>query len=736
MLNYWELDIEFTNPENTKVVNAFLLSQKELHSKRTVIRHRNLLWCFFLTRSEPFTEITREEIIQWLTDQEKDRTEHTMERYLSSIRKFYNYTVMEKYMEISPLHIKKKSSGEYWVSDIEFLIPENAEIVNAFLLRQYRKNRSKSTIFRQRTILKHFFVNQKKEFTSITREDVEHWIAEHKKQSNIACVDYLKALCIFFNFTVMENCIEISPLHDNDKPVTSHERYWELKILLPNHENQDFINQFLFSLKKADRKKGSIVGIRVNLQHFFKNNQKPFYKITLEEIEQWVKESQSDRKEQQLSALRSFYEFCWEEGIMDEPPLRSKWIYNNSTERYWEILIRLPNDENKTVINEFLLNLKDKNRSRRTINGYRTVLQLFFYKTAIHFSLLEPRDIEVWFKDTQSYMTESTTDSYMSVLRCFYNFCNRKAYMDESLIKYKWEKENSKENYWELNKPFKNVENKEVINEYLLNMKIANMSRGTIILYKDILENFFRDRDKFSTLAPDDILEWLVHIQRNLKESTVRGRLSTLSSFFKFCIEEGYVEKTPIKSRWNPRLPKPLPKYLEKGEVAKIRQVSEKEELRNRVIVEFLLSSGCRVGEINMLNKSDVDLENRSAIVTGKGKKIRRVHFSETCAILLERYYEACQYDDHPAVFLSKYVTRLSTKQIYDIVRSIGDEAGIVGSLHPHRFRHTFATNLATKGANLSFIADELGHTSIETTQRYARLPKWKLIKLYRMYMG
>jgi site-specific recombinase XerD len=735
MLNYWELDIEFTNPENTKVVNAFLLFQKELHSKRTVIRHRNLLQWFFCTHSEPFTRITREEILQWLIEQEKDRTEHTIERYLSSIRTFYHYTVMEKHMEISPLPIKKKVTGEYWVLDIEFLIPENAEIVNAFLLSQNKKNKSKSTIFRQRSVLKRFFKNQKKEFTSITKEDVEHWIAEQEKY-NIVGENYLKPLRIFFNFTVMEKCIEISPLHDNNKPVTSHERYWELKILLPNHENQTFINQFLFSLKNAERKKQSIVGIRVNLQHFFKNNQKPFHSINLEEIEQWVKERQSSQKEQQLSALRSFYEFCWEEGIMAEPPLRSKCIYKNSTDRYWEIHIRLPNEENKTVINEFLLNLKDKNRCRRTINGYRVFLQLYFYKTDIHFSLLEPRDIEVWFKETKSNMIESTMRNYMGALRCFYNFCNRKTYMHESLIKYKWEKENDKKNYWESYKPIKNIENKEAINEYLLNMKIANRSRGTIILNKSILETFFRSRDKFSTLAPDDILEWLVQIQRNLKESTVRGRFSTLSSFFKFCIEEGYMEKTPIKSRWNPRLPKSLPKYLEKGEVAKIRQVSEKEKLRNRLIVEFLLSSGCRIGEINMLNKSDVDLENRSAIVTGKGKKIRRIHFSETCAILLERYYEACQYDDHPAVFLSNYVTRLSKYQMYDIVRGIGDEAGIVGTLHPHRFRHTFATELAIRGANLSFIADELGHASIETTQRYARLPKWKLILLYRMYMG
>lgn len=198
------------------------------------------------------------------------------------------------------------------------------------------------------------------------------------------------------------------------------------------------------------------------------------------------------------------------------------------------------------------------------------------------------------------------------------------------------------------------------------------------------------------------------------------------------------MESVPIKPRWYLREPRPLPRYLEKGEQAKVRQSAEKQILRNRIIVEFLLSSGCRIRELHLLDKSDVELENRTARVMGKGGKIREVHFSETCALLLERYgeMEEVKGEEHPALLVSNIGTRLGISRMRKIINQIGKSAGITGSLYPHRFRHTFATELLTKGAELDFIADELGHANLETTKIYARIPEWKLIRLYRRYMG
>ncbi|QPA56545.1 tyrosine-type recombinase/integrase [Lysinibacillus sphaericus] len=324
----------------------------------------------------------------------------------------------------------------------------------------------------------------------------------------------------------------------------------------------------------------------------------------------------------------------------------------------------------------------------------------------------------------------------MSIFRSFYIFCVRKKYLERSPIPYKYDKlENNR--YWEISNLFVNNDSRKIINEYLLSMKLENLSAGTIYQYRFFLNKFFKDkRENCLSLTPEEIRKCFIPLQKGLKAATIKKRLTILSSFYNFCVDEGYIHMSPIKKRWFPRKSKSIPKFLEKEEIAKVRQICEKRnQLRNRVMVELLLTSGCRISEVNMLNKSDIDLENRTAQVLGKGKKIREVHFSETCAILLERLLESYK-DEHPALFISERGTRLGIRQMQKIVEQVGIDAKIKSSLHPHRFRHTFATELLTKGADLSFIADELGHKQLQTTKIYACLPNWKLISLYRKFKG
>lgn len=290
--------------------------------------------------------------------------------------------------------------------------------------------------------------------------------------------------------------------------------------------------------------------------------------------------------------------------------------------------------------------------------------------------------------------------------------------------------------FWQVNKELPNKENQEVINDFLLKLKSENRSERTIVCYRGFLERFFGDqKTSFSLLSSEDIFKWVQDNMGEFKESTQRFGLSVLSSFFAFCVEEKYVERSPIKRRWFPRLPKPTPKYLVKAEVAKIRIQTEKDLLRDQVLVEFLLASGCRVGEAHGLNLEDVDLENRTARVIGKGKKIRHVHFSEKCGILMERYLETLPAKIGP-FFVTITGTRLGIRRIQKIFNRIGKKAELTRSLYPHQFRHTFATELLSKGADLSFISEELGHSLLGTTQIYASLPKTKIVSLYRKYMG
>lgn len=291
-------------------------------------------------------------------------------------------------------------------------------------------------------------------------------------------------------------------------------------------------------------------------------------------------------------------------------------------------------------------------------------------------------------------------------------------------------------NYWELKKSLPNPENHEVVNEFLLSLKLMNRSKGTLIQYRDYLERFFMIQDEPFTLLTSEIMrKWFMEREAHLKEKSLSQRIAILSSFFNFCVQEELIRQSPIKSRWYPRLPQPIPKFLEKEDIAKTRFQTEKKSIRNQGMVEFLLSSGCRVGELHRLDRKDVNLETRTAYVLGKGGKIRQVHFSERCAVYIEKYLISIK-KEAQALFVTSTGKRLGIPAIRKIVRDIGEEACLSTRLHPHRFRHTFATELLAKGADLGFIGEELGHTNLTTTQIYAKLPKREIISLYRKYMG
>lgn len=291
--------------------------------------------------------------------------------------------------------------------------------------------------------------------------------------------------------------------------------------------------------------------------------------------------------------------------------------------------------------------------------------------------------------------------------------------------------------YWELTKTLPNQSNQETINEFLLSLKLENRSDGTIKSYRYFLEHFFGEmKEPYFSINSDTILQWFLTHQAHVKEATLSQRFTILSSFYTFCVREEYMLKSPIKTRWYPRIPQPVPKYLEKEEIAKTRLQTEKISIRNQLIVEFMLASGCRVGEVSELNWEDVDLENRTARVIGKGKKIRIVHFTEKCAILFERYYNRLGGKSSGALFVTSNGNRLGIRRIQIIINEIGEQAKLSSRLHPHRFRHTFATELLAKGADLSFIGDELGHSDVGSTLIYARLPKREIVSLYRKYMG
>lgn len=281
------------------------------------------------------------------------------------------------------------------------------------------------------------------------------------------------------------------------------------------------------------------------------------------------------------------------------------------------------------------------------------------------------------------------------------------------------------------------IQTRTILNEYLLSLKLANRAEATISKYRSILERFFSEyKFPIDSLTSEDVLKWVNEFSVGKKEGTVLLTLSILSSFFKFCLAEDYMDSMVVKKRWRPKAPQSLPKYLTEQEYARVKMAAELMSLRDRAVVLFLFSSGCRRSEVAQLSIQDVDLERRTAEVKGKGKKIRKVHFSEECALILKDYLGTRSGDRTEPLFLNRFGQQLRSYAIYKITTKLGRLAGLEQSLHPHCCRHTFATNMLARGAELEFIADEMGHTNLNTTRVYARIPTEDIMLAYQNIMG
>lgn len=291
--------------------------------------------------------------------------------------------------------------------------------------------------------------------------------------------------------------------------------------------------------------------------------------------------------------------------------------------------------------------------------------------------------------------------------------------------------------YWESTLEAIPSRTKAILNEYLLSLKLENKAEATIKKYRWVIERFFLECSiPLETLKSEEVLKWLNEFSEGKKPRTVDLFLSALSSFFKFCLAEEYIESVIIKKRWRPKIPESLPKYLNEQEFARAKLAAEELSIRDRALVLFLFSSGCRKTEVVNLTIQDINIDRRTAEVKGKGKKIRNVHFSEECALVLRDYLRTRSGNLTEPLFMNRFGGPLQSTGIYGVIKKLGERAELTQTLHPHVCRHTFATNMLARGANLEFIADEMGHSDLNTTRIYARIPTEDMILAYQNKMG
>src|SRR5439155_18500296 len=264
------------------------------------------------------------------------------------------------------------------------------------------------------------------------------------------------------------------------------------------------------------------------------------------------------------------------------------------------------------------------------------------------------------------------------------------------------------------------------------------VSEHTLSSYRSDLRQFHaflklrkRSLDSLDHLCLRDFLSHL-H-ERKLQKTSIARKLACLRTFFKFLVHDGRLKSNPAELISSPRLPKKLPSYLgeeEAAAVVEMPQGSSLKDLRDRAILELLYASGLRVRELVGLNDENLDMPEHLVRVFGKGKKQRIVPFGEYAARALATYLSErnrvglAQAEDsgHIPVFVSLRGRRLNARDVQRLVETTRARLPSGRRFTTHTLRHTFATHLLERGADLRAIQELLGHSSLATTQKYTHV--------------
>ena len=272
---------------------------------------------------------------------------------------------------------------------------------------------------------------------------------------------------------------------------------------------------------------------------------------------------------------------------------------------------------------------------------------------------------------------------------------------------------------------------------------------NTVEAYRrDIAQYLLYLREKRTTLMKaqvEDVENFLtVRLENGAAKSSLARQFSAVRMLHRFMVEEHFRNDDPAVMAEGIGKPAGIPKPLSEEEMTLlIGSVvgDEPRQLRDRAILEFLYATGARVSEVCGLNLSDLDMESSLVRLFGKGSKERVVPFGSIAHGALSQWIASGRFaleplqerrrDDSHAVFLTNRGARISRQVIFNIVRDAGLRAKIERDVSPHALRHSCATHLLDRGADLRVVQEMLGHASIATTQVYTRVSQERLWQVY-----
>ncbi|MHC5055621.1 MAG: site-specific tyrosine recombinase/integron integrase [Planctomycetota bacterium] len=292
---------------------------------------------------------------------------------------------------------------------------------------------------------------------------------------------------------------------------------------------------------------------------------------------------------------------------------------------------------------------------------------------------------------------------------------------------------------------------------FVESLRARSASERTIRAYSTDIDRFLMflgrtDRlDRFPDgLGRSDVRAWLAELARAAAaRSTVARKLASLRALYRFLVREGEVSRNPMAGIRSPRPDRTLPAFLSVEEVERFidaasaagaagdarggpgRQASRL-SARDRAIIETLYGGGLRVSELVGLDDADVDLAGGVALVRGKGKKERLAPLGRPAARAIGEYLDSRRRKPgERALFVSRLGTRITARSVARMIDRSAARSGVAKSVSPHAFRHSFATHILDRGADLRSVQELLGHASISTTQVYTHVTAERMRRSY-----
>lgn len=272
----------------------------------------------------------------------------------------------------------------------------------------------------------------------------------------------------------------------------------------------------------------------------------------------------------------------------------------------------------------------------------------------------------------------------------------------------------------------------DLLAAYISAMQIQGRSEKTLARYKYLI---CRLMDAVSVPTREvtvyHIRRYLADEKaRGISDSTLEGTRQVYSAYFNWLQREGLLAQNPTANLGAIKCPKKQKATYSEVDIEQLKFACA--SVRDRAIISFLLSTGCRISEMTQLDRDDVDLNTLECTVFGKGSKERTVFLDPVSGMLIKQYLDTRK-DTCPALFAGKGSERLTPGGVRFMLRNLAERTG-VDHVHPHKFRRTLATNLIHHGMPIQEVAAILGHDKLDTTMQYVVLDKSDVRNAYRKY--